>query len=71
MLIYYHLKVHGLRGGHSGVDIHEQRANAIKIMARGLLLIMEKYPIRIVSINGGSAHNAIPREAEAMLAFKF
>ena len=65
--IYYQLKVHGLRGGHSGVDIHEQRANAIKIMARGLLLIMEKYPIRIVSINGGSAHNAIPREAFAIL----
>jgi dipeptidase D len=65
---YYRLKVHGLRGGHSGVDIHEQRANAIKILARGLFLVMEKYPIHIVSINGGSAHNAIPREAEAMVA---
>jgi dipeptidase D len=67
-LAHYQLKVHGLRGGHSGVDIHEQRANAIKIIARVLLLIMERYPVHIVSINGGSAHNAIPREAEATLA---
>ncbi len=69
-LTNYHLKVHGLRGGHSGVDIHEQRANAIKILARGLFLLMEKYPIHIVSIHGGNAHNAIPREAEAMVALK-
>lgn len=62
------LKVYGLRGGHSGVDIHEQRANAIKILARSLLLLMENYPIRIASIKGGNAHNAIPREAEAILA---
>jgi dipeptidase D len=67
-LTKYHLKVHGLRGGHSGVDIHEQRANAIKIIARGLHLLMEKYPVRIAWIHGGAAHNAIPREAEAMLA---
>lgn len=64
----YLLKVNGLRGGHSGVDIHEQRANAIKILARSLLLLMENYPIRIASIKGGNAHNAIPREAEAILA---
>jgi dipeptidase D len=64
----YILKVHGLRGGHSGVDIHKQRANAIKILARVLYLLTEKNPIRIVSINGGNAHNAIPREAEAMVA---
>jgi len=67
-LTHYHLKVHGLRGGHSGVDIHEQRANAVKILARSLLLLMETYPIHIVSLNGGSAHNAIPREAEAITA---
>jgi dipeptidase D len=70
-LTSYHLKVRGLRGGHSGVDIHEQRANAIKIIARGLLLLMEKYPVHIMSINGGSAHNAIPREAEAILLSSF
>jgi dipeptidase D len=67
-LTNYHLKVHGLRGGHSGVDIHKQRANAIKILARILLLLMEKYSIQLSWINGGSAHNAIPREAEAMMA---
>jgi dipeptidase D len=67
-LTNYHLKVHGLHGGHSGVDIHKQRANAIKILARALLLLMEKYPIQLIRINGGSAHNAIPREAEAMMA---
>jgi dipeptidase D len=65
---YYRLKTSGLKGGHSGVNIHEQRANAIKLLARVLLLLMEKYDVRLVSVEGGSAHNAIPREASALLA---
>ncbi len=65
---YFELKVGGLKGGHSGADIREQRANAVKILSRLLLLLLEKFDARVVSISGGSAHNAIPREASALLA---
>ncbi|MFO8085273.1 MAG: aminoacyl-histidine dipeptidase [Desulfobacterales bacterium] len=64
----FQLRVHGLRGGHSGVDIHEQRANAIKILARCLIFIMRDFPVSLISLNGGSAHNAISREAKADMA---
>ncbi len=67
-LALYKVKICGLRGGHSGVDIHEQRANAVKILARGLHLMLKNYPIHIISIQGGNAHNAIPREADSLLA---
>lgn len=56
------LKVSGLKGGHSGLDIHTGRGNAIKIMARLLYELNNKFGIHLVSINGGSKHNAIPRE---------
>ncbi len=61
--------IRGLKGGHSGVDIHLGRANAIKLMTRTLLAIDAKTKIkmRLVSIEGGSKHNAIPREAEAVI----
>ncbi len=65
---YRELKVGGLKGGHSGVDIHEQRGNAVKILSRILLMLLEKFDVRLVSISGGSAHNAIPREASALIA---
>jgi dipeptidase D len=59
--------VKGLRGGHSGVDIHENRANAIKLLTRLLLAAIEKgVELDIVSLDGGSKHNAIPREAFAV-----
>jgi dipeptidase D len=62
------LTVRGLRGGHSGVDIHENRANALKYIARALQALRQaNVPFEVVSINGGSKHNAIPREADAML----
>ncbi|MBW1808833.1 MAG: aminoacyl-histidine dipeptidase [Deltaproteobacteria bacterium] len=57
----------GMSGGHSGVDIHEQRANAIKILTRTLHTLMSKGDLRLASIEGGSAHNAIPRDAEAVV----
>lgn len=60
------LKVSGLRGGHSGLDIHKGRGNAIKIMARVLMRLTD-YGARISSMEGGSKRNAIPREAEAKL----
>ncbi|MCL5029297.1 MAG: aminoacyl-histidine dipeptidase [Bacteroidetes bacterium] len=56
------LKVLGLKGGHSGLDINTGRGNAIKIMVRLLHELNYKFGIRLVNINGGSKHNAIPRE---------
>jgi dipeptidase D len=62
------INVHGLRGGHSGVDIHTHRANANKLLARILNKLNCQRPIRLISANGGTAHNAIPRNAGAVFA---
>lgn len=59
------LRLHGLKGGHSGVDIHLQRGNAIKLLVRGLNAVAREAPFQLASVAGGSAHNAIPREAFA------
>lgn len=56
----------GLRGGHSGVDIHEERGNAIKLLVR-LLRDLEAEGLRLASLVGGSARNALPREAQAVV----
>lgn len=62
------LSVRGLRGGHSGVDIHENRANAIKLLVRIVRAARDAgITFDLVSIEGGSKHNAIPREAFAGL----
>ena len=58
------IKVKGLQGGHSGMDISLYRANANKVMARILLPLMEVFGVQIVSFTGGSLRNAIPFEAE-------
>ena len=58
------LTVKGLQGGHSGMDISLYRANANKVMARILLLLMEVFGVQVVSFTGGSLRNAIPFEAE-------
>ena len=58
----------GLKGGHSGVDIHLQRANANKLMFRFLKEAVQDYGARLASIDGGSLRNAIPREAFAVVA---
>jgi dipeptidase D len=63
----YRVKVSGLRGGHSGVDIHLGRGNAVRILGATLQLVMEKIPVAVADLKGGSAHNAIPREASAIL----
>ncbi|GHT55401.1 aminoacyl-histidine dipeptidase [Bacteroidia bacterium] len=57
----------GLKGGHSGVDIHLGRANANQLMFRFLKDAMQTYPIRLASVEGGSLRNAIPREAFATI----
>jgi dipeptidase D len=62
------IKVAGLRGGHSGVDAHEQRGNAIKILTRILWKASKNYEFYISEIKGGDKHNAIPREAFATVA---
>ena len=64
----FEVSVTGLRGGHSGCDIHEQRGNAIKILARILWKVKKDMEIRIIDITGGDKHNAIPREAKAIVA---
>ena len=62
------LSATGMRGGHSGDDIGEYRANANKIVARALNRIRASFEIRLVAFKGGSVANAIPREAEATFA---
>lgn len=57
----------GCKGGHSGVDINLQRANAIKLLFRFLKDAVANYEARLVSVNGGSLRNAIPREASAIV----
>ena len=54
--------VKGLKGGHSGMDIHLKRGNANKIMNR-LLNVALDFNLSISEINGGSLRNAIPRES--------
>lgn len=60
--------VTGLRGGHSGMEINEGRGNANKTMARVLLPIIRDCKGKLASFNGGNMRNAIPREAEAVIA---
>ena len=57
----------GLKGGHSGCDIHLQRGNAVKLLSRALWAAYLGVPFRLTRFEGGSAHNAIPREAFATL----
>ena len=51
----------GLRGGHSGVDIHEERGNAIKLLVRVLRALEATLPLRLAGLAGGTARNALPR----------
>lgn len=60
--------VSGLRGGHSGIDIHLGRGNAIKLLAEALRDLATHIDVRLVELKGGSARNAIPREAYAVCA---
>ena len=62
------IAVSGLQGGHSGVQIHERLANAIKVLSAALSTIVERVRCaRLVSLDGGSAGNAIPRDAQAVV----
>lgn len=60
----------GLRGGHSGLEISENRANANKLMARFLNMAISEIEARLVSWAGGNMRNAIPRESEAVITIR-
>ncbi|MEA3500566.1 MAG: aminoacyl-histidine dipeptidase [Candidatus Marinimicrobia bacterium] len=68
--LLYKIEVSGLMGGHSGQDITVHRANANKVLARVLQSIKEKCLFNIVDLSGGTAHNAIPRDSNAIISFK-
>jgi dipeptidase D len=66
----WRIRVSGLQGGHSGVDIHKGRGNAVRILGRVLQTLMSGMPLAIADINGGSKRNAIPREASATVVIE-
>lgn len=61
------IRIHGLKGGHSGADIHLQRASANVLLGRVLLELREKMDYALVRADGGNMDNAICREAEAVI----
>jgi dipeptidase D len=63
--VSYTITVKGLKGGHSGMDIHKGLGNANKIMNRLLFDAFENFGLQVSEINGGSLRNAIPRESVA------
>jgi dipeptidase D len=63
----FSLEVKGLKGGHSGLDIHLGRGNANKVLNRILWYANQSLEIRIADIEAGSLRNAIPREAKATI----
>ena len=64
----WRVKVSGLQGGHSGIDIHKGRGNALRILGRAIETLLDSLPVEIASLTGGSKRNAIPREASAVIA---
>lgn len=64
---FYRVSIKGLKGGHSGVDIHEGRACANLLLTRFLFELLKERDYELVSISGGSKRNAISREAFAII----
>ena len=64
---YFRVAVSGLNGGHSGSDIHKGLGNANKILARFLYRLQGEFPFSLTEIQGGNLHNAIAREAYAII----
>ena len=67
-LFFFKVEISNLTGGHSGDDINKGRANANKLLNRFLCKVAEKYEFYLCDIDGGSLHNAIPRDASAVFA---
>ncbi len=68
---FFRFSVEGLEGGHSGVEINKQRANGIQLLSLALAWLRDRVGVdnlRLVLLNGGSVHNAIPSTAEAFIA---
>ena len=64
----FEIKVKGLLGGHSGMDIDSGRGNANKWMSRLLWTISKELKIQLISFDGGGLRNAIPRESQCVIA---
>jgi dipeptidase D len=64
------LKVRGLVGGHCEFDIHLERANAILVLARAINALQARYDVRISDPHGGAQNNAIPADAQVVLAVR-
>ena len=63
----FKIKVGGLRGGHSGIEIDDNRANAIKVLSKVLSEINLRGGVRLAEISGGTAMNVIPSDASAVI----
>lgn len=66
--VIYEIKVGGLKGGHSGEEIHLGRANSNILLGRILSKISHTYDLRLVRADGGNKENAIPRESTAIVS---
>lgn len=66
--VAFEIKLRGLLGGHSGMDIHLGRGNANKMMNRLMIHLVSLMDLRLISLDGGSLRNAIPRESTAVIA---
>ncbi len=64
----FEISIRGLLGGHSGMDIDKGRGNANKWLARILWEVSRQISMQLISFDGGSLRNAIPREATATIA---
>ncbi len=62
----YRLKISGLKGGHSGMEIHTGRGNAIRLLAQVVYALMNRHGMELSIVKGGNMRNAIPREASAI-----
>ncbi len=65
--VFYELKISNLAGGHSGIEIHKQRTNAIRLLASLLSAGEKAAELRLAELSGGGKDNAIPKEARALV----
>ena len=68
--VCFEVKISGLAGGHSGVEIHKQHTNAIRLLASLLSHANGAADFRLVSLSGGGKENAIPKEAKAVVSVR-
>ena len=66
----YTISIRGLKGGHSGTEINKWRGNSNKLLGRVLMDIYNSMEVSLISVDGGSKNNAIPREADGVIAIK-